>query len=59
MSRRVTVEVRYEWSREYEVVADSDGDAEVQAALLAKEDLAEKFEEASPSMDEFDIVVIS
>jgi hypothetical protein len=57
--RRVVVEVRYEWVREYTVVADYDSDAEVQAALLAKEALAEQFEEGTPSMEEFDIEVVT
>lgn len=57
--RRVTVEVRYEWVREYSVVADWDSDAEVEAVLLAKADLADQFEEGTPSMEDFDIDVIA
>lgn len=59
MSRQITVEVRYEWVREYSVVADTDAEAEVDAVLLAKGDLAEQFEEGTPSMEDFDIEVIS
>lgn len=49
------IEARYEWVREYEVDADNYADAEVQAVLLAKDELAERFEEGTPSMEEFDL----
>lgn len=49
------VEVRYEWVRTYTVDADNFPDAEVQAVLKAKDDLAEQFEEGTPSMEAFDV----
>ena len=49
------VEVVYEWRREYTVDADNYSDAEVQAVLRAKDELAEQFEEGTPSAEEFDV----
>lgn len=49
------VEVALEWRREYVIEADNYADAEVQAILKAKEDLAEQFEEGTPSAEEFDV----
>lgn len=50
------IEVRYEWVREIVVEATDLREAEVEAVLQAKEEMAEQFEENTPSMEEFDLM---
>lgn len=52
---KYVIEARWEWAKEITVEADNYIEAEIAAVQRAKDDLAEQFEDGTPSMDEFDL----